>query len=542
MSEDPRPLSGRLGTIVRTLFPLAALRHISRRDALATYEAAKPGRFRKQRKDSRDADSMVLEAGQTVRETARYIDRNNDIGKGAIRTLVNNTVGANGIGVRPRPLTNDGKPAKEFAKVLGGMFEEWSYRPEVTAEQDYAGCQRSMAKSWVRDGEGLSQIIEGTGPTIRHGSAVPLSLELLEPDLLPLDLFDDTKRIRQGIERNGWNRAVAFHLLKTHPGDLRKWVGRNDTRRVSADRILHIKMTDRIGQGRGVSLFAAVIARLEDISDYEHSERIAARIASKMAVAVIKGVPERYGDVPTEAEKAPDNEGKRLLHFEAGMVFDDLAPGEKLEPIGSNGRPNAGMEDHRNGQLRAVAAGLGISFSSLAKLYDGTYSAQRQELVEQWINYAVFQSDFTSQFVRPTYSRVVAMAILSGAVQVPSNVNPLTVARAIYTRPQMPWIDPKKEAEANKILERMGVKTGYQIVMQLGGIPEDVIEEEGEWRDDNRARGNVIDGDPANDSPPAALQGPGENTDENDDDTDDETETETDDETETGGDDETKET
>jgi capsid protein len=54
-------------------------------------------------------------------------------------------------------------------------------------------------------------------------------------------------------------------------------------------------------------------------------------------------------------------------------------------------RPNPNLETFRNGQLRAVAAGSRGSFSSIARNYDGTYSAQRQELVESTEGYFILQ-------------------------------------------------------------------------------------------------------------------------------------------------------
>lgn len=59
------------------------------------------------------------------------------------------------------------------------------------------------------------------------------------------------------------------------------------------------------------------------------------------------------------------------------MIFDDLAPGEDLGMVESN-RPNVHLHEFRNGQLRAVAAGSRGSYSSIARDYNGTYSAQRQ--------------------------------------------------------------------------------------------------------------------------------------------------------------------
>ncbi|MGU0161066.1 phage portal protein [Escherichia coli] len=51
--------------------------------------------------------------------------------------------------------------------------------------------------------------------------------------------------------------------------------------------------------------------------------------------------------------------------------------------------PNPNLETFRNGQLRAVAAGSRLSFSSTARNYNGTYSAQRQELVESTDGYLI---------------------------------------------------------------------------------------------------------------------------------------------------------
>ncbi|MFP1462800.1 phage portal protein [Escherichia coli] len=57
-------------------------------------------------------------------------------------------------------------------------------------------------------------------------------------------------------------------------------------------------------------------------------------------------------------------------------------------------RPNPNLETFRNGQLRAVAAGSRLSFSSAARNYNGTYSAQRQELVESTDGYLILQDCF----------------------------------------------------------------------------------------------------------------------------------------------------
>ena len=69
-------------------------------------------------------------------------------------------------------------------------------------------------------------------------------------------------------------------------------------------------------------------------------------------------------------------------------------------------RPSALLNDFRNAMLRAVASGTSSSFSSISKDYNGTYSAQRQELVEQSVHYAVLRDEFIEQFSRPVHAHV----------------------------------------------------------------------------------------------------------------------------------------
>ena len=47
--------------------------------------------------------------------------------------------------------------------------------------------------------------------------------------------------------------------------------------------------------------------------------------------------------------------------------------------------------------------------------------------------------------------------------------------------PAMPWIDPRKEAEAWGILEDRAYASGPEIIRKRGGNPMDVLEQQGRW-------------------------------------------------------------
>lgn len=466
----------------------AAARARNRVRALAyrqAYDAAETTRLRKQQRDMGSGNTIVSMTGAALRNHARYLDRNHDIISGGLSSLVQNIIGPTGINIVPTPRDAEGNVVESVVDQIMPLLADFAKRPEVTWMHDLPSVERLLCRSWLRDGEVFVQELRGPVPFLEHGSVVPFSLELLESDLVPLDLDDPSRRILQGVERNAWGRAVAYHVYKQHPGD--PYVAVPQTKRISADLIRHVRTIDRIGQVRGVSILASTFTRIEDLKDYEESERIAAKIAASLAAVIIKGDPASY-----DPDKAG---GPRRMRFEPGMIRDDLVPGESVQTIDSK-RPNPNLEPYRNGQLRAIAAPMRISFSTLARNYNGTYSAQRQELVENYGAYGVLAYEFVSQFLRPIYERFIGIAVASGELALPKNVSVQSALDADYLPPSMPWIDPMKEATALRTQVRAGFRSAASVIAERGGRMYDTFEQiqiERRWANE---LGIVLDTDP----------------------------------------------
>jgi len=459
--------------------PERALRRAGARRALAAYEAARPGKQRSGKRSEGGPDTSVIRAGRSLREQARHLDENHDLARGILNVLVQNIVGPHGIGIEPQPRRTDGTVHEEFAREILKLRRDWLRRPDVTREHDGPAMERLACRTWCRDGEVLAQLLAGNVRGLDHGTRIPFSVELIEPDLMPMEHHDPTSRITSGVERNDWGQPLRYHLFKHHPSAHILMARHQEMKAVPAERMLHLKMTDRIRQVRGVSVFASVITRLDDIKDYEESERIAAKVAASMAAYIKKGMPDLY--------EPSQNDGKRDLKFRPGMIFDDLSAGEEIGTIDTN-RPTSNLEHHRRGQVRAAASGTGVTYSSAAKDYDGTYSAQRQELVEGWGAYGVLSSQFIAQFSRPVYERQIAAAVASGRLRIPSDLDVSTIDDALYIPPQMPWIDPDKESKAFERLEKNVHTSGPEIVRRRGQNPRDVLEQEAWWRSELRER------------------------------------------------------
>lgn len=486
----PRVQLNLLDRAIAALSPQQGVRRLAARLQLASYEAAKPSRQRKFRSTSGAPDALVGSSALALRNQIRYLERNHDIARGALNTLVNNLVGPNGIGVEFQPRRLDGTIHEEYARKLTEAFRDWQKRPEVTWQHSWPSCQRITARTWLRDGECFAQELFGPVAKLDHGTTVPYSLELIEPDLLPMHFDDLARNIRQAVECNDWGRPRRYwlyrhHPLEGYPGSFS--FGDQDLKQIPADRMLHVAFRDRIGQRRGVTPFAAAIERIEDIRDYEHSERIAAKVAASITGYVKRHAPDGGGyDGPLKDEQGQDI--PRELRLVPGAIIDTLAVGEEIGLVDPT-RPNPNLVAFRNGQLRAFCAALGATFSSVAKTYDGTYSAQRQELVEGYLHYATRTDDFIGDFVRPVVERFIRVCDLSGRVRRPAGLATQVGDDVLYIAPNMPWIDPLKEALGWLNLVQAGFASEVEVIRKRGHSPSQLLTQVQEWRAKTKAAG-----------------------------------------------------
>lgn len=456
--------------LIARLFPEWALRRslarlqlqrVEGRNGKRLYEAAQPSIYRKARTDSRSANAVMSHARDALRRQARYLDENHDLAVGVLDTLVDRIVGK-GIVVEPMVRKRNGELHYKLNERIAKRWERWTRRPEASRTLPWGEAQRLLCRTWLRDGEALVQHVEGDRTTVLQPGDTPYMLELIEPDLLPFDMNQDSPRIIQGVQVAGWQRPVVYHLYTTHPGEMIPGSTlSNQTKSVSANQVTHLKFVRRLGQIRGVSIFHPVLTRLEDIRDYEESERIAARVA-----AAFTGYIKRSADFGSQA-LTPDNE--RAFEMAPGMIWDNLAPGEEVGTIASN-RPNPELANFRAAMLRAVASGTGTNYSSISKHYDGNYSSQRQELVESRMAYDRLRQYFCDVFVAEVYRRFVRLEVAGGDIQ-PAGVDEDTLFDADYRGPGVPWIDPLKEAEAEALNVKSGFKSRHQVIRDHGDSP-----------------------------------------------------------------------
>lgn len=488
-------------TLMSVAPELALRRARARQMAKAFYDAGQPSKNHKGRHNNASHDTNVLRAAEYVREQSRYLEQNYDVAESVLQTFIRYVVGQEVL-FEPQVKSVDGDLHKELNEELVHWFKLWARCPEVTCEYDYHEGTRQHIRSKLRDGEIFQQYLEGFIPGLQHSTALPLSLEHIEADFFPMGYSDPNKGIVQSVEKNAWGRPRRYWAYKHHPGEsiaARFRPNGQPDKSIDAVNMVHDKVTTHFRQTRGMPIFANVLSRFDDIKDIEESERVAARCAAAMVGFRKKGSEDDW--------EPDDDDDADELSFEPGM-FHDLEAGEDVQ-IHQSSRPNNALIPFLEQQFKRIAGGTGASFSSIAREYNGTFSSQRQELVESFVGYGVMHADLSSAKLAPDWRRLVATLIKYRLVIVPPDVDMRTLFDVDIPRPPMPWIDPQKEANASKILVENDLESRTHVMRSRGRNPNIVMAQ--------------IQGDPfrsAQAKPTPALADPNEPVDSEDDEDD----------------------
>ncbi|WP_445354548.1 hypothetical protein ACJJI5_15540 [Microbulbifer sp. EKSA008] len=123
-----------------------------------------------------------------------------------------------------------------------------------------------------------------------------------------------------------------------------------------------------------------------------------------------------------------------------------------------------------------------VALNNVAFRIHGTYSSQRQELVEQWTNYETLSLEFCEEIVEPATRRWMQMGLLADAFKVPRDVDPSTLMHVDFITPVMPWINPLHEASADETLLEDVLASPQQTIRRRGKKPDDVVKQTAAWQ------------------------------------------------------------
>lgn len=470
--------------------PRWAAQRARSRAVVAHYDAATVGRRSSSLKAARsDADSAAAQR-QRMAFYARDIVRNTPFAARAQAVITGNVVGD---GIIPKITVDYPKMSKPRLRKIRErgirQIEEHldSTRIDREGRLNLYGLQGLVMKTVVDAGEALVRIHKDS----LIADALPLQLEVLEPDYLDqtrYGRFEAGGEIRNGIEYDAAGRRVAYWLYPEHPGaEGVLQVGRGTSLRVPADQILHIYRVDRPGQQRGVTWFAPVMMRLQDLANHEDAQLLRQEIAACFAVFRVPG--------ETQGGQSRDGDFKELS---PGSIYD-LADGEDVKfavPPGVEG-----YDEFTRSVLRSIAAGLGITYESLTgDLSQVNFSSARMGRLDmdqnvsswQWVMMIPQMMQPLSRLFVEAWAAVDADALIEAGL--PGDIwQHITLA---WVPPRKFLVDPAREFAALREAVRSGFASRQQVVRMLGIDPERLMEEQGQDKEEADRLGLPFDSDP----------------------------------------------
>lgn len=447
--------------------PATGLRRALARNAMAkvrAYEGAsvKDGWIPRRSGASANADHSA--DARMLRARARSLVQNNPYAAKAINCLVANVVGE---GILPASRAADDKTRI----TLDSLWQLWVEIADADGGTDFHGLEAQAYRAMEQDGEVLVRL---RARKAEDGLPVPLQIQILEID--HLDSLKNGKGaaggpIISGVEFDALGKVAAYWLYDTHPGDLH---GMGiQSRRYTADRIIHLFAPDRPGQARGITRFAAVIARLRDLAIYEDAELARKQNEALMSVFV-------SGDGTDFAIPGP---GQSDMDSAAQAALGNLGTMQPGAIVATNGQsvtfadPKAapGYADYIRLQLYAIAAGTGVTYEMLTgDLSQVNFSSSRVGILEfrrsaeqrQW-------HVLIPRLLGPVWRAFVDAAVLAGKIPRPDYA-------VEWTTPKWDYVNPLQDVKADTAEIAGGMASLSEKLRKRGYQPDAVFKEMGE--------------------------------------------------------------
>ena len=409
-----------------------------------------------------------------LRGRARNLANNDPLVNRWMQLLELNVVGHVGFNLQTRARNPNGGMDKYGNDTIEKRWRKWSETATTDGQMTMRAAFQMAVRTHARDGEVL---IEEVVNNKYHDS---YGLRFIEADQLDETLNEDNHQgkgnvIRMGVELDQQEKPVAYHLLTSHPGDNTWFKGGRKYRRVPADRLIHLFKKERPGQVRGVPPTAPVMGSVKLLGGYRDAEITNRRIAaSKMGFFTKED--EKVDGLGTIADTVDDDTGKLEMDVEPGK-FTELPQGMKFDQFNpsSSGTDYADFEKQI---IRSIAAGLGVSYNSIAAdLENVSYSSIRQGELQDRDAYRMIQKFFIERMANRVFANWSRYVMLQADFPFPfSRYNKFLDASTFRPR-GWAWVDPSKEVSAAVKAIDANLTSMTHVVGEQGRDIEDVFEE-----------------------------------------------------------------
>ena len=445
-------------------------------DGLRGYDAAGFGRVNAGwRAHNESAETTDRHSRDVVRARARDLERNSDIAQAILHAYKRNVVGK---GYTLRAMTGD----DNLDKRIETAWKRWckARNCDVTGEQSFNEILRMMVERKKVDG-GMVVLYRYT-----HGGVVPFKLQCLEVD--ELDQTQATphqrgNRVVGGIEYNIYRCPVGYWIRQY---DIEGWQ-LMDPVYIEAKDVFFYKSKHRPSQIREISDMTPTITRIRDTNEFITAVAVKERISALFALFIKKTNP--TGGMGRGTRRGQDGQvdysGKKMT---PGMIMEGNVGDEAqiIDPKSTATDATAFLKT----QQGLIGAGQGLSYEAVSRDMNGaTYSSARQNALEDENTYTE-EIELLTAFMSEVYENFVISGVLSGLFPIPNFwEHKENYMDHSWVKTPKKWIDPAKEASADKIALQSGQKTFQDLQAEKGKDWKDAVDELAEVLEYGRKKG-----------------------------------------------------
>lgn len=378
-------------------------------------------------------------------------------------------------------------PRLSYALESDDLFDEWSSDAkqfDVEGRLSWAEMQRMLVSESAQVGNGL--LVRSFSP---GAGMVPLQYQLLERE--QLDQTADRpaapgqNKIVGGVETDGRNRVVAYHIWVDHPHD---FVGvTNGTlvgigltvasggkrMRLPADRVIDLAVYSRPSASLGVSWLDACGQGIWDRDSYMDSEIRSAAVDAVFSFVAKLNDAEKYGALGFDDDLDDDDDyGNRMYKVGHSPVASVIGTDEELQMVRQT-RPNKDAPPFIRLLDHDIASATPISYFTLTGDYSSAnFSSSRAAKMDEDQAIQPLQLWFAQRAALRVRREFNAIAAASGLF---SSVTPAEFLRNERTYQRFDAIgngrdllDPFKEGEARTARMRTGISTFKEECAKVG--------------------------------------------------------------------------
>ena len=390
-------------------------------------------------------DRALLAARPLTASRVAWLQANTGIASSAVETWATSVV-VDG------PTARSGHVNRAMQQALDGAWLDAYDRFGIDGS-DLTSILILAMRSMVGAGEAVLRLV-----TTERGE---VKVQTLLPEQLDASVNRETGdggRIIAGVEFDQLDRIVAYWIRPT--GD--EFRPMTQPVRVDAADVCHLFDRRWPGQCRGISWLANVATAIVELDGTQDAAQVKAK-ASALLCGLIKSLD---GGSTVAADM---------------QSLQPMTPGALVElPVGTDvtftpTSDFASLGDFLRHMTRVVAAGVGVPYELLAgDLSQVNYSSAKLglEAFKRRVK-TVRASILVSRFLRPLWQRFVTLEILSGRLNAFMR-DPSPFFDVSFLFPEWAALDPLKEAEADVILLRAGLRSRQEIIAGRGRDPSEV--------------------------------------------------------------------